>query len=94
MLGSEVEAVSRGRCCGVRLVHHVSQVQEQAALALTQLLTLEEDERQSVTGEVADGIQQQQTLMNTLIEFGCIGLLLDMVTSGASVLMQAAGERL
>lgn len=56
-------------------------VQEQAALALKQLLALDDDD---VEG---DGC----SLTEKAVELGAIRYLLDMATSGATPLMQAAG---
>ena len=63
------------------LTSSVVGVQEQAALALKQLLMLDDDD---VEGEGC-------SLTETAVGLGAIRYLLDMATSGATALMQAAG---
>ncbi len=64
----------------------VPAVQEQAALALKQLLKLEEEEEEEEEAKVRD-----KSLVDITVELGAIGCLLDMVTSGHPSLMEAAG---
>lgn len=65
----------------------VAAVQEQAALAIKQLLKLEEEEEEGKDEEKV----RDKSLVDITVELGAVACLLDMVTSGNPSLMEAAG---
>jgi hypothetical protein len=66
-------------------------VQEQAALALTQLLSLDEDTAEREF-DLCDERALKGGFTEAAIGLGAIGSLIDMATSGAPSLMRAAGD--
>jgi hypothetical protein len=73
------------------LTASVASLQEQAALALAQLLSLDEDLLEQ-RFDLGNGVAIQGSYTETAIGLGAIGCLIDMATSGLPSSMRAAGD--